>query len=194
MSKAVLVCGDRFWGRVEAAPEGRYASNASCFDTMRSVLEFVKAVGFDVIIEGEAPGADTMSREIGTALGFEVIKEPADWKRYKGFAGPVRNAKMLTFSPSLVVAFHNDISQSRGTANMIGQAKDIGIPVVLVGEMGDIQFSIPSKASTMFSEGLKGHLIDMVHGALNTKTGECPYTRDDAEEFVRNGGSFDALH
>ena len=50
-------------------------------------------------------------------------------------AGTDRNTQMLVEGePSLVVAFHSNIAKSKGTKNMIKQAKDAGIETILVEE------------------------------------------------------------
>ena len=52
-----------------------------------------------ILVHGGARGADRMSGDIGKSLGFEVRDYPIsqeEWDEYKGFAGPRRNAKMLT--------------------------------------------------------------------------------------------------
>ena len=51
---------------------------------------------------------------------------PADWDTHGRGAGPIRNKQMLEEGkPDLVIAFPG----GKGTANMIGQAKEAGIPV-----------------------------------------------------------------
>jgi len=60
---------------------------------------------------------------------------PADWKSYGKGAGPIRNQLMLDEGkPDLVLAFHNDISSSRGTADMIRRAKKHGISYEIISE------------------------------------------------------------
>lgn len=76
----------------------------------------------DEIIEGEARGADAMSRDIAKASGVKVIPVPADWVTYGRAAGPIRNKWMLDMNPDEVWAFHNNIATSRGTLNMVQQA------------------------------------------------------------------------
>lgn len=83
-----------------------------------------------VVIEGEALGADTLAREAAEYFGIEVERYPANWTLYGRAAGPIRNNQMLTEGkPDLVVAFHHDIEHSKGTKNMVKQAKALGIPV-----------------------------------------------------------------
>lgn len=86
----------------------------------------------DVVIEGEARGADTMAREAAEQLGIPVLPFPADWTRFGKAAGPIRNRQMLTEGkPTEVIAFHHDISKSRGTRDMVVQARKHGIPTAV---------------------------------------------------------------
>lgn len=58
---------------------------------------------------------------------------PADWQKYNKAAGPVRNGEMLKLHPdiNLVLAFHDDIDSSRGTADMVARAQKADIEVWL---------------------------------------------------------------
>jgi hypothetical protein len=40
---------------------------------------------------------------------------------------------MLLDGPDLVLAFHDDISKSKGTRNMVDQAMKAGVKVVIIG-------------------------------------------------------------
>lgn len=176
--KRMIVCGDRNWIN---------------FDIIRSYIEMARMMGFDSIVEGEAEGADSMARDIGKVLGFEVISEPADWDRYHKAAGPIRNAKMLTHKPILCLAFHKNIQESKGTLNMITQARKVGVPVILVDAEEAVQVFLPTKATWMIMESVKGFLVTLVQDAMNAREGEVPFTRDDAEEFMKERG-LDAVH
>ena len=107
----VLICGDRNW------------------TDRKAIRDFVSGLPFgSVVIEGEAKGADSIARDVAGEQGFMVMPFPANWKLYGRAAGPIRNKQMLTEGkPDLVVAFHNDIDSSRGTANMVDQARKAGI-------------------------------------------------------------------
>src|SRR5688500_11325531 len=112
----VLICGDRGWSDRQA------------------IAEFVELLSDDsVVIHGGARGADRMAGEEAAARGLEVIEVKADWARYGRAAGPIRNAAMLDEDPELVVAFHEDLSESKGTANMVKQARKAGLPVDVKG-------------------------------------------------------------
>lgn len=175
--KKMIVCGDRNWDN---------------FDIMKSYLEMAKMLGFDTIIEGEAQGADSMARDIGMALGFNVIKEPADWEHQHRAAGPIRNAKMLTHQPSLCLAFHPNILESKGTLDMITKARVAGVPVILVDLEENLQISIPQKVTWLTTESMKAFLINLVLDTMNTVSNG--FTRDDAEEFLKGRGTEYAVH
>ena len=86
------------------------------------------------IIEGEAKGADTLARLWGWSRQVPVLRFPAHWDLYGRGAGPLRNKQMLNEGqPHLVVAFSYNIAASRGTANMMKQAKAAGVSVQFYG-------------------------------------------------------------
>lgn len=115
----VLVCGDRNWtnyyiihNRLKQFPPGT------------------------VVIEGEARGADRLAGQAAEALGLEVHKYPAEWDKYGKAAGPRRNCQMLDEKPDIVLAFHNNIKESRGTKHCVTEAINRGIPVKIIVEKG----------------------------------------------------------
>jgi len=108
----VLICGSRDWNDYWAI-----------YDVISRLDRS------SVIIHGAAPGADTIAGMIGKTLGFNVIAVPAEWNKYGRAAGPIRNKKMLNMQPSLVLAFHEDIKNSKGTKNMVEIAKKKGVEV-----------------------------------------------------------------
>jgi hypothetical protein len=113
----ILVCGSRDW-------------------TNRAIIrQRVAAIpaGF-TILHGAARGADTIAREEAEGVGLKTIAFPAEWEKYGRAAGPIRNRAMLDEHPDLVIAFHNDISRSRGTADTVREAKKRGIPVEIIKE------------------------------------------------------------
>lgn len=90
-------------------------------------------LGFDVLIEGEATGADIMARQWAGGAGIPVERYPADWDRYGKAAGPIRNAQMLDADPDLVIAFVNKpLSASRGTNHMVGIAQAACVPTWVI--------------------------------------------------------------
>lgn len=111
----ILVCGSRYWS------------------DRQTIRLFLSRYSKAVIIQGECKGADLLAKQVGLELGFEIVSFPADWKTYGRAAGPIRNKQMLVEGkPDLVIAFHKDISTSKGTANMIKQAESAGIKCILI--------------------------------------------------------------
>jgi len=67
--------------------------------------------------------------------GMSVVAVSAKWDKFGKMAGPLRNSTMIhCYEPNLVVAFHNDIANSKGTKNMVNQAKLAGIEVKIITE------------------------------------------------------------
>ena len=87
-----------------------------------------------------------MSANIAKTLGMTLISSkendnynnpgfPADWKKYGRAAGPIRNKQMLNEGkPDLVLAFHTNIENSKGTKSMIQIAKKSEIKIILIKE------------------------------------------------------------
>src|SRR6266576_655260 len=83
------------------------------------------------IIHGKARGADTLAGDYGRSNNIEVREFPAEWDKYGRGAGPIRNSQMLKEGkPDLVIAFL--APDSRGTQNMIDQARKAGVEVKMV--------------------------------------------------------------
>lgn len=113
MPYRLLVCGDRHWTDEKA------------------IVRVLKHYHSDtVIIHGGAPGADTLAGQFGKRAGFEVIVFSAEWDKHGKAAGPIRNRRMLEEGkPNRVIAFHPDLRKSKGTADMLRQARAAGIDV-----------------------------------------------------------------
>ena len=111
----VIVCGDRNWTDKEI------------------IRRELKAYPKDtVIIHGACRGADRIAGEIGKQLGFAIEEYSADWETFGKAAGHIRNKQMIDEGkPTLVLAFHSDIDNSKGTKNMLKQAEKAGIETKL---------------------------------------------------------------
>ncbi|KKN72637.1 hypothetical protein LCGC14_0408790 [marine sediment metagenome] len=112
-----LICGDRNWTDKE---------------TIRQYLSELKAAGYTEIIEGGARGADTIAKEEALKLHLSTNHFPAQWDKYGRSAGYIRNRVMLDQKPDIVVGFHKDIANSKGTADCLKEAKRRGIITVLI--------------------------------------------------------------
>lgn len=150
MGKRVIICGDRFWGDAEGtwekmckvSPElkdkfdeyeNKLLDNAH--DEVHMLQYTIEQLPLDtVIIQGEAPGADSLARDFGKELKFDVESYPAEWSKYGKAAGPVRNQQMLQEGKAdNVIAFHHNIKMSRGTHDMVSRATEAGLFVVIIG-------------------------------------------------------------
>lgn len=89
-----------------------------------------------VLIVGDAKGADSIAWAWAKLGRVKRRRYKANWEKYGRAAGPIRNNRMLGHGkPDLVLAFHNDISSSKGTRHCTESARKRGIPVILIGEM-----------------------------------------------------------
>lgn len=112
----VLVCGDRNW---DDGPT-----------VMKRLRELPRGVE---IITGGARGADWWAEETTVRFtGFKINVVRAEWVKYGKAAGIYRNLKMLDMKPDLVIAFHNDLENSKGTKHTVNEARKRGIPVEVI--------------------------------------------------------------
>jgi len=114
----VITCGGRGfddWALVHATMV-RYKSGTIPTDLL-------------VVIHGAARGADTYVANWCTLNGVEQWTFPANWTRFGGAAGPIRNARMLDvglhFGIERVIAFPG----GWGTADMVRRATEAGVRV-----------------------------------------------------------------
>jgi hypothetical protein len=119
----LLVCGSRTW--------------TDSVLLAHAVEQVVADHGQDragvVLIEGDARGADRLAGALAKARGWELEVYAADWQRHGRTAGMRRNAWMLREGrPERVIAFSDDLTASRGTADMVRRAHSTGLPVLVV--------------------------------------------------------------
>src|SRR4051812_39905550 len=82
------------------------------------------------VVHGDAPGADALAGRVAAELGLAVDaprKEEADYRRYRRGAWRGLNERMLAGGAGLVLAFHADIENSRGTKHLIELARAAGV-------------------------------------------------------------------
>lgn len=130
----VLACGDRHWSNRQLV-----------FVTLSRIYEqweLTKEPGeVFTLIEGQARGADKIAGEWAEMMkqrGVVHDPHPADWAKYGRAAGPIRNREMADENPDLVVAFHNAITESRGTKDMVAVAEERNVRTWLVREEGSL--------------------------------------------------------
>ena len=130
--EVALVCGDRRWCYNPVTQKGWTPDDGDRtgdrdFDLLFNVLD---SLGIDIVVEGEATGADKLARYWAEQRGKAFRSFPAQWAYYGKGAGPIRNQEMLDDGkPTRVVAFHRDLANSRGTADMLRRARAAGLPV-----------------------------------------------------------------
>jgi len=112
----VVVCGDRLW------------NDEKTIETRLNLLNPQE----HVIVTGGCRGADTIANTVAKKLKFMTVVIDADWKQFGRSAGPIRNRKMLSMNPDLVLAFHNDFDNSKGTRDCVTEAKRRKIPVEII--------------------------------------------------------------
>lgn len=126
----LLICGDRHWEDfhiITTTLHGFLSDAATNFDKL-------------VIIEGCAKGADSIACHWYDGRDrrprHELVKHehyPADWETHGKPAGPIRNRQMLGVGkPDIVVAFHDDLDNSKGTKDMVDIAKAAKVPVYVI--------------------------------------------------------------
>jgi hypothetical protein len=124
----VVITGDREWG------EDRYG------EVLNALARLDPNPGGDFVVLGDARGVDTLARAALVELGFSEGRNYrihyAEWGRYRGGAGPIRNTAMLDDGgpDAEVWYFHDDLSRSKGTANCVEQANERGLVVRAAGE------------------------------------------------------------
>lgn len=116
----VLVCGARDWTNLSL----EYGILYRLLDLVGDGL---------TIVEGAAPGADVIAGDWARDVGVRLLEYSAHWRYLGRGAGPIRNRTMLDDNPdvALVVAFHDNLSKSKGTMDMVTRAEMAGIPVVV---------------------------------------------------------------
>ncbi|SRR6266704_138249 len=115
----VLVCGSRHFND--------YAKLKTDVLNVLPVVDYLDTT----IISGHARGADTLGERLTEDMEWKCEVYPADWNKYGKAAGSIRNKQMLIEGkPDMVIAFL--AKDSRGTRNMIDQARKAGIEVHVV--------------------------------------------------------------
>lgn len=101
---------------------------------LTAVLNTYNLTSDDLIIHGDAKGADRLAGKYAEERGINVLSYPARWHIYGKSAGMVRNRHMLQDGkPDLVIAFPG----GKGTAGMVQIAEKAGVPIVNFGRMSD---------------------------------------------------------
>ena len=116
----LLVCGDRNWADEELIYDWLLSFNMS-----DAWLEII-------LIHGAARGADTIAEKIARSFAWRIKPYPAEWIKYGKVAGPIRNREMIKEKPDIVLAFHSNLKQSKGTKDMVMLSIHEGIETHLI--------------------------------------------------------------
>jgi hypothetical protein len=119
----ILVCGQRDFQNKKFLYEN--------LDDLNKELRSNLGEGITKVIQGGAKGADLLGKQWARDRNILCSEFPADWNKHGKSAGPIRNNQMLKEGrPHFVVAFYHDKQSSKGTKNMVFQAKQAGVPVI----------------------------------------------------------------
>jgi len=127
MPFAILVTGSRDW---------------KDYDSIFNSLSIYPSDSSTVLIHGGCRGLDTIASKVAHDLNFSVEQYSARWNIYGYSAGPVRNKSMLKRLIEYkdqgytvkVLAFHPNLSESKGTKNCYDMAVAQGFEVKLYTE------------------------------------------------------------
>lgn len=139
----LLVCGDRGW-RDGALIERTLAA--------------ISPSRISVLIDGKCRGADNLAYLTGQRLGITSLRFGAGWGVYGRAAGPIRNREMYKKGkPHLVIAFHDDLPSSTGTADMLLVATKGKTPTILIAHHKMV-FSYPGGSVTNTTQDVEGFI------------------------------------
>ena len=92
------------------------------------VVQAVSQSGFTIteVVSGRQRGVDTLGEQYADLKKLPIAPFPADWTAHGKAAGPIRNAQMARYADALIAIWDGE---SKGTKNMINQAKKEGLMV-----------------------------------------------------------------
>lgn len=118
----VLVCGGRHYANKDRVS--------------KILLKIHGKFNIEVIIQGGAPGADSLAADWAKESGIDLITYAAEWSKYGPSAGPRRNRIMAKEGrPDITVAFPGD----KGTRDMISVSKQNNIRTIILKRDKDEQ-------------------------------------------------------
>lgn len=110
------------------------------YSNVVAVREALDSLLPHMVVQGGAPGADRLAARWARTMGVQLVTFEAMWDVHGKAAGPMRNEMMARFGVHMqeeghqvrVVAFPG----TRGTADMIKQSENHGLPVLWIMEGG----------------------------------------------------------
>lgn len=147
--RVVLCCGDRNWDNFAKVYQTLKKENK------RHKIDYVVEGGQESHRSNCGPnqswtyGGDYQSKKAAQKLGIQVVECEANWDFHGRAAGPIRNENQLRLAMSiadisldkadddtgeylLVLAFHSDIENSKGTKDMVNRAKNLRVKVKVI--------------------------------------------------------------
>lgn len=86
-----------------------------------------------IIVHGFATGLDSIAKSKADLLGLTIHGYAAEWGEYGRAAGPIRNRRILNEEdPNVCFAFHDDLANSKGTADMVDRCLMAEIPTYVI--------------------------------------------------------------
>lgn len=112
----VLCCGDRHWNNYQI------------------IRDYLSELPKDtIVLYKNAKGADSyVDRAVGE-LGLKAHKLLANWDNFGFTLDLLPDIEREDLRPDLILAFHNNLTKSRGTAGIINKARKCGIKVEIIG-------------------------------------------------------------
>ena len=101
-------------------------SGARDWDDKRVVSRELRRLRPGAVVQGGAPGADSIAAAWAIKRKVAVETFPAEWDKHGRKAGPLRNKAMVDSRPDYWVAFMKP--GSRGTSDFVQHAVRAGIP------------------------------------------------------------------
>ena len=136
----VLVCGDRNWPN---DPPHREVIRAALDRFAREALIVHGDNGYEDEEGNLVRGADRVAADVAREMSFtNIVAYPVEeweWRSYGKKAGPIRNVTMFQKEkPDVVLAFHDNLEESRGTKHMVEFARRKRTPVELYNSEGRV--------------------------------------------------------
>lgn len=126
----LLVCGGR-----------DYADRDLLYSTLDAAVQYARCTEIICGYDPDNPryqGADQMAFEWAIWADFPCRHFPANWKKHRRAAGPIRNSEMAADKPDECVAFPRANGEwGTGTLDMIGKAARAGATVHRVERPAD---------------------------------------------------------
>ncbi len=81
-----------------------------------------------IILSGHCSGADLLAEQYAKERQIRLEVFPAEWKRYKKGAGPIRNRQMVKAADAVIAFF----SGGKGTASLLSLAEKRGLELNVI--------------------------------------------------------------